>query len=394
MKHLSDANYKSNAAAGCHSPLTRIVAFASFSFSLGVNASAWTHLSEQPDPSRPIIAFLDADFCHEGHWPKFGGDSLNYDTENGRPLRYVVPDYIGYADRCDVIDQALASPAMTASPFSRLIVLNCDFEEDPMIESRCFGPNRNETFYRKLITGYHTRSFTQVSFQDFGLPAWPVKTIEDYPRENVCNGNRSYLMGYKGRVRNHFPEFQSYYGELAKERPDVYIWFGVDHYEESPHNNQWNGKVLPPTPKENQSAEMYYKLMTQSTFCPVARGDCLYSVRFSEVLSAGCIPILHADGWVLPYDRSIVDWYKLAIIIPQKQVHKTLAVIEAMTEKEICERRLMAYDFFHAYVKNGTGRLDAILKIVDNRMRTGSVEQYQVTPGISTHPDNLKYYKE
>ena len=40
-------------------------------------------------------------------------------------------------------------------------------------------------------------------------------------------------------------------------------------------------------------------------------------------------------------------------------MHHTLDYIEHMSEEEICERRLMAYDFFHTYVKTGKERLNA-----------------------------------
>ena len=131
-----------------------------------------------------------------------------------------------------------------------------------------------------------------------------------------------------------------------------------------------------------------------SSFCVVpARGDNLFSVRFSEILSAGCIPIIYADGWVLPYTRAVVDWSKLAIIIPQQNVHHTLDYIEHMTREEICERRLLAYDFFHERVKSGEARVSAIMRVLDERLRTGRLDPFQYAPGISTHSDSLAVYK-
>ena len=103
---------------------------------------------------------------------------------------------------------------------------------------------------------------------------------------------------------------------------------------------------------------------------------------------------LFALRWVLPYTRAIVDWYKVAVIIPQQNVHHTLDYIEQMTEEEICERRLMAYDFFHQYVKTGKERLDAIVRVMDERLRTGRLEPFQAAPGIASHPDSLDMYQK
>jgi hypothetical protein len=50
------------------------------------NESAWRDLDANPNPQRPIIAFLDIDTCRHMHWPKFNGDwKTNSDVEYGRP---------------------------------------------------------------------------------------------------------------------------------------------------------------------------------------------------------------------------------------------------------------------------------------------------------------------
>ena len=81
------------------------------------------------------------------------------------------------------------------------------------------------------------------------------------------------------------------------------------------------------------------------------------------------------------------------MIIPQQNVHHTLDYIEHMSEEEICERRLMAYDFFHTYVKTGKERLNAIVKVMDERLRTGRLFQFQAAPGIASHPDSIAMYQ-
>lgn len=97
---------------------------------------------------------------------------------------------------------------------------------------------------------------------------------------------------------------------------------------------------------------------------------------------------------MLPYTRAIVDWQKVAVIIPQQHVHQTLDYIEHMTKEEICARRLKAYDFYHQYVKTGKERLHAIVKVMDERLRTGILEPFQYAPGIATTSESLKMYQD
>lgn len=94
----------------------------------------------------------------------------------------------------------------------------------------------------------------------------------------------------------HFFEFNRYFRELAETRDDIYMNFGVDHYRKGPVKNSAGRTVVVQTPEDTQANETYYQLMTQSTFCAVPRGDNLFSVRFSEILSAGCVPIIYANG--------------------------------------------------------------------------------------------------
>ena len=238
------------------------------------SASMWSDLEEYPDPNLPIVAFLDADLCFTVHWPKFGGtyDSSS-DTENGRPpmrrsqiFKYLGVNGGGPIDPCFLIDKALASPAMTASPHSRLVVLSHQWYEGPIV-SRCLGPRRNSSKYEQLVIGHVAQQFSQVNARDFGIPPWPVKTIEDFPREKVCNDSLPCLLSFKGRSRSFFAEFKSYFTGLAANRTDIYIDFGTGHYTST---------TLGQATKEVQANETYYQLMTQSQFCPVRKSASVF----------------------------------------------------------------------------------------------------------------------
>ena len=364
------------------------------------NANLWSDMENSPISDYPIVAFLDIDLCFTVHWPKFGGNYVNSsDTENGRPpmsrpYKYKTFDENGFKswtkDPCQIIDMALSSPAITASPHSRLVILSSEWREGP-INSTCLGPNRNSSKYKQLVIGHMSQQFSQVNAKDFGIPPWPVKVIEDFPREKVCNESLPYLISFKGRIRSYFPQFHHYFVELAKQRDDVFIEFGSKHYTSIEIKDGARGMVQ--GSKEIQANETYYQLMIKSQFCPVPRGDNIFSVRFSEVMSSGCIPIIYADGWVLPYTRAVIDWNDVALIIPQGNVHHTMDYIEQMTPSEICRRRLLVYDFFHKYIKTGEGRVNAVMKILDERLRTGKLDQFQYAPGISTHDSSLAAYQ-
>lgn len=81
--------------------------------------------------------------------------------------------------------------------------------------------------------------------------------------------------------------------------------------------------MLDALPPGHQTRDTYCNLLMQSIFAGAPRGDNLYSVRFSEILSASSIPVVYSDGWVLPYNQDVVDWSELAVLLPEKHVNQT-----------------------------------------------------------------------
>ena len=69
----------------------------------------------------------------------------------------------------------------------------------------------------------------------------------------------------------------------------------------------------------NQSALSqltYQEALQQTVFALAPRGDNKFSYRFTEVLSAGAILVVHADDWVWPFRPELIDWD--AVIFPKR----------------------------------------------------------------------------
>ena len=329
------------------------------------NASAWQDLDQNPNPDRPIIAFLDYDTCKDVHWPYFGGNEFNGDNEGGR-TPFTFDDF---SEECSMVERALQSPALS-SPDSRLVVISCK-GFGPPDPQHCLGADRNLSGgFSKLIVGHTSAHRSQAHPLDFGLPPWPVKTVtlnesQIHEIETCQNASRSLLFAFVGRDRIPFPEFHTYLQPLHQTN-GVHAVFQVDHYIESEHPlNSNGGSVLTPVAPENQTKDNFLNLLMKSEFFGAPRGDCLYSVRFSEILSSGAIPVVYSDGWVLPYNRDVVDWSEVAVLLPQLRVNETLDVLRAIPEETRCQMRKKGIEVYQRYVADSAGRLRAILQIVD-----------------------------
>lgn len=56
--------------------------------------------------------------------------------------------------------------------------------------------------------------------------------------------------------------------------------------------------------RPGSDAAPYADQLSRSRFCLVARGAGLHSYRLSEAVSCGCVPLVLADGWVMPLEVS------------------------------------------------------------------------------------------
>ena len=65
----------------------------------------------------------------------------------------------------------------------------------------------------------------------------------------------------------------------------------------------------------------YGDLLTHTRFALIPRGHGLFSYRLTEALSAGAIPVILADGLVLPFDE-LINWNAISIRIPEDRVHE------------------------------------------------------------------------
>eukprot|EP00475_Leptophrys_vorax_P043819 TRINITY_DN854_c0_g1_i1.p1 TRINITY_DN854_c0_g1~~TRINITY_DN854_c0_g1_i1.p1 ORF type:complete len:414 (-),score=94.26 TRINITY_DN854_c0_g1_i1:1198-2439(-) len=113
----------------------------------------------------------------------------------------------------------------------------------------------------------------------------------------------------------------------------------------------------------------YAELMENTQFGAVMRGDDSFSFRFTEVLSAGVIPVIYSDGLVLPFEE-FINWDEVAVRIPESQVHLTESILRSFSLDEICSRRERAWHIYQQHLLTIGKQIDAILKIIQQR-KTG-----------------------
>ena len=183
------------------------------------------------------------------------------------------------------LKKAAESPALKANPHSRLVILDCGngpwyrlldvcgAQSSSKINGGGWGDLLNNT---QVILAYYDARTHEARSWDIGLPPPAVKAVTLTPHEllwlETCKPNRRYyLYSFQGR------------GGFRRDRLQN-LDNGGDIYVKIRKESTYWGK----------SGDLYdySEVMRNSMFAGAPKGDCLYSYRFAEAMSAATIPVV------------------------------------------------------------------------------------------------------
>lgn len=266
-------------------------------------------------------------------------------------------------DSCKYIKRAASSPALAANKDSRLILLDCGTGPWHRLMDVC-GSNSSTVHKHggwgnlldndQVIIAYYGVRKQDARPIDIGLPPPAVKphSLTAHERQwiETCKSRR-YFFSFQGR--GGFTR-----GKLAPldNGQDVYV------------------RIVGDATTEGRQSFPYEEIMRDSIFAGAPRGDCLWSYRFTEALSAGSVPVVYANDWLPPFSSSVdpnrvVNWTKCAVFIGDGRKKYTLEVLHSIPEQEICEMQKCALAFWDEFASSREGWLKGILSWVNNEQR-------------------------
>ncbi|XP_052900287.1 exostosin-2 [Anopheles moucheti] len=92
----------------------------------------------------------------------------------------------------------------------------------------------------------------------------------------------------------------------------------------------------------------YPAVLGTGTFCLVARGVRLGQPILLEAMAAGCIPVVMADNYVLPF-ADLLDWELLAVRLHETNLHTIVPVLRAISPERIAEMQAQIRSVYHRY---------------------------------------------
>jgi len=299
--------------------------------------------------------FADVLQCREKNYPIYRGGMKNSDSSHNRTTEYMWPlvNACGGGIR-KILQHRLLDATKNTAANAKLIIFNCQGDG--------WGKCAKETKHLPISIAAMSATFNMIDEdRDQGLipPAPTTISLSSKQEEEIrsceAESKRDFKMLYVGNYRSGFNK-----NHIAKHG-------GARGSYEKLHDNKSiiiRQKYPPNEIKESVLANLTYpEFMGRTIFGLAPRGDNKFSYRFTEVLSAGAIPIYHGDDFVFPFRPELVDWNKCAIILPEKDAGKTtLDLINDIPIETRCKMRNYCYfGIYKKYVETDVGIIDGLV---------------------------------
>ncbi|XP_071440722.1 exostosin-1 [Hetaerina americana] len=111
----------------------------------------------------------------------------------------------------------------------------------------------------------------------------------------------------------------------------------------------------------------YEALLQNSTFCLVPRGRRLGSFRFLESLRAGCIPVLLANAWALPF-ASVIEWRSAAVWADERLLLQVPEMVRSIPPSKVFAMRQQTQLLWDRYFSSVEKIVFTTLEIIRERI--------------------------
>jgi len=226
------------------------------------------------------------------------------------------------------------------------------------------------------------RSGFDVSLPLFGK-VHPLKRGEGgYVKSNYFPPRRKYLISFKGKRYT--------YGIGSTTRNSLFhIHNGEDiiMLTTCKHGKQWEKHKDKRCEIDNEEYDKwdYQQLLHNSTFCLTPRGRRLGSFRFLESLQAGCIPVVLANGWMLPF-AEVIDWQMAALEWEERLLLQVPSVIREFDNDRVMSMRQQSQFLWERYFASVDVIIKTSFQIIYDR-----IYKYEVRNELAwnRHPGSL-----
>lgn len=120
----------------------------------------------------------------------------------------------------------------------------------------------------------------------------------------------------------------------------------------------------------------YPHILQEGTFCLVIRGSRLGQTALYDAMKAGCIPVIVADGYVMPFSE-VLDWNRASVTVREDDLDKVVKILQGYSVDRVLEMRQQVRHFFSRYLATMKAITLATLQILNDRVFPYAARTYE-----------------
>uniref|UniRef100_A0A8B9H2G1 Exostosin glycosyltransferase 2 n=1 Tax=Astyanax mexicanus TaxID=7994 RepID=A0A8B9H2G1_ASTMX len=95
-----------------------------------------------------------------------------------------------------------------------------------------------------------------------------------------------------------------------------------------------------------------------------------------DVLQAGCVPVIMADSYILPFSE-VLDWKRASVVIPEEKLPEMYTILKSIPHRQVEEMQRQARWFWDAYFRSMKAIGLTTLQIINDRIYPYAARTYE-----------------
>ncbi|XP_076078732.1 exostosin-2-like isoform X1 [Mytilus galloprovincialis] len=211
--------------------------------------------------------------------------------------------------------------------------------------------------------GFSTWSYRRTF--DVSIPIYnPLIQLDKMPQKSYLEKRRYLVISSQTSLHK---EYRDVLHDIEKEEPR-FLFIQKCPTEERTWNFSRRCK--------QKVAYDYPQILQDSTFCLVIRGARIGQPALFDVMSAGCIPVIVADGYILPFSE-VLDWKRIAVTVLEDDLENMIQILESYSQEKIYELRQQVNFIWQKYFSSPKVIALTTLQIINDRVFPYAGKSYE-----------------
>jgi len=120
----------------------------------------------------------------------------------------------------------------------------------------------------------------------------------------------------------------------------------------------------------------YPEILLQGKFCLVLPTTRLGQTVLSDAMSAGCIPVIVSDTYILPFSE-VLDWPQASVIIKEENLGNIYSVLRSLSPEAVAMKSAFARFYYERYFSSMSAITLTTLNIINGRVFTNRAKTYE-----------------